>query len=437
MEKEKNIRKSTFYILLLLISWVQAHSQITPGSEHPFYFDAVVFDSPDSGMARVDIFSLIPAQTLAFEKSGSVYGAEYQINITAFNQKNEKIAEKLIDGSMADENFFVAQGGTGKYDDYQTIFQMPKGEYNIRVLLIDKSAQKEYTRSRTITVLDFDSYPFSLSGILLVSSIEERNGRFVLTPHVNDNIAELDNGFFIFFEAYNNSGTDSVDFVYEVINSNDDIVSRSKRFRRVTDSAVSRHYLRIEQPDNIRSGIYTLRLTALKPSESNDFNESDYLAVAQRSVKYLRTIGANVLEDIEKAIDQLYYAASGDEIDFIEKAESESEMISRFEEFWAKRDPTPNTSRNEAFDEFYKRIAVANKLFRSYSEGWKTDKGMVFIIFGQPMQQERFTGYGDGRIYERWIYANNREFIFADNSGFGDYRLIRPMTVSEKYRYRK
>ncbi len=61
---------------------------------------------------------------------------------------------------------------------------------------------------------------------------------------------------------------------------------------------------------------------------------------------------------------------------------------------------------------------------------------MIYVIFGDPITIDRQTGYGDGKTYERWIYQNNREFIFVDNTGFGDFRLIRPLTVTEKYRYR-
>jgi hypothetical protein len=54
--------------------------------------------------------------------------------------------------------------------------------------------------------------------------------------------------------------------------------------------------------------------------------------------------------------------------------------------------------------------------------------GMVYIIFGTPNNIERHPFDIDARPYEIWTYyENNREFIFVDISGFGDYRLQTPI----------
>lgn len=149
----------------------------------------------------------------------------------------------------------------------------------------------------------------------------------------------------------------------------------------------------------------------------------------------MRTLGGNVLSDITTAIKQLRYVAYQSDVDYINEGNTEAERQMRFEAFWKKLDPSPGTDRNEAFEEYYSRIDYANRAFKSFQEGWLTDKGMVYIIFGPPYSSDRQNNYNDGRIYERWVYLNNREFVFIDNSGFGDFRMIRPMSVTEKYRY--
>jgi GWxTD domain-containing protein len=108
----------------------------------------------------------------------------------------------------------------------------------------------------------------------------------------------------------------------------------------------------------------------------------------------------------------------------------------RFEEFWRKKDPSPTTDRNEAYDEYYSRITFANQAYRTYTEGWLTDMGMVYIIYGQPLSITKSNRNLDGRIYEKWTY-NGRQFIFVDYNGLGDYRLYSPMSVPDKYTYEK
>lgn len=76
---------------------------------------------------------------------------------------------------------------------------------------------------------------------------------------------------------------------------------------------------------------------------------------------------------------------------------------------------------------YYRRIEDANRLFTSFKEGWKTDKGMVYIILGPPNKVQR------SRDREVWMYAQSQNFseiIFTFNkkpNQFTDnyYELVR------------
>jgi GWxTD domain-containing protein len=54
------------------------------------------------------------------------------------------------------------------------------------------------------------------------------------------------------------------------------------------------------------------------------------------------------------------------------------------EQFWLRRDPTPDTVENEYKEEHYRRIAFANEHFASHLPGWKTDRGRIYITCGPP-----------------------------------------------------
>jgi len=74
---------------------------------------------------------------------------------------------------------------------------------------------------------------------------------------------------------------------------------------------------------------------------------------------------------------------------------------------------------------YFRRVELANRYFTSYKEGWKTDRGMIYIIFGVPEQVLRFEDR------EVWSYDNDRfklRFNFARSSSLFDpdnYVLIR------------
>ena len=79
---------------------------------------------------------------------------------------------------------------------------------------------------------------------------------------------------------------------------------------------------------------------------------------------------------------------------------------------------------------YFRRVGMANQYFTSYKEGWKTDRGMVMIIYGTPDEVFKF----DDR--EVWTYREYGEVItfnFARSSSLFDpenYVLVR----DEKYR---
>jgi GWxTD domain-containing protein len=127
--------------------------------------------------------------------------------------------------------------------------------------------------------------------------------------------------------------------------------------------------------------------------------------------------------DLDQAIEQLLYIAKGREIKKMKKLEGDEKMAA-FKDFWKQMDPTPGTDGNELMDEYYRRVDYANRNYSTFRPGWKTDRGMVYIILGPPNEVERHPFESDSKPYEVWTYYTvNRYFVFVDYSGFGDYRL--------------
>lgn len=107
-------------------------------------------------------------------------------------------------------------------------------------------------------------------------------------------------------------------------------------------------------------------------------------------------------------------------------AESRKEFI---KEFWEKRDPFPETPRNEFKDEFMARIIYADQRFKEGGKGRNTDRGRIYIFMGPPDKFEEIqspvdTSARGTRIY--WYYYNYGLGIeFVDEKGTGQFRLNR------------
>jgi GWxTD domain-containing protein len=100
------------------------------------------------------------------------------------------------------------------------------------------------------------------------------------------------------------------------------------------------------------------------------------------------------------------YIATNQEINMLQDLNTDEELNSFLVDFWLKRDPTPATEINEYRDEYLERFKVANV----FLGGWQSDRGRVFIIYGNP---EEVILSADGEI---WVYTKKEKIPYYDNS---------------------
>lgn len=107
-------------------------------------------------------------------------------------------------------------------------------------------------------------------------------------------------------------------------------------------------------------------------------------------------------------------------------SEGNNDYDQALEIFWQKYDPNRETPFNQLMYEFYSRADKAYQKYTSTGDrfGSLTDRGKVFIKYGQPSEVDRF--YTEkNEIAEVWKYQSPKmEFVFVDASGLGNYKLI-------------
>ncbi len=106
------------------------------------------------------------------------------------------------------------------------------------------------------------------------------------------------------------------------------------------------------------------------------------------------------------------------------------------EAFWRKRDPIPGTPENEFREEHYRRLAHANRELRgeAFTEGWRTDRGRMYIILGPPRGVETFEFHNNLHDTELWFYQGDRSrnlpsffhLVFFRRQEATQYRLFTP-----------
>jgi len=136
------------------------------------------------------------------------------------------------------------------------------------------------------------------------------------------------------------------------------------------------------------------------------------------------------------------YIITDAELQAFKQLQNDEEREQFVEQFWLRRDPTPDTQENEFKEEHYRRLAYANERFASGVEGWRTDRGRIYITFGPPDEieahpsggpyqraQELGGGMGTAYPFETWRYrflegvGTNIEILFVDSTMSGEYRM--------------
>ncbi|HEV8041043.1 MAG TPA: GWxTD domain-containing protein [Bryobacteraceae bacterium] len=96
--------------------------------------------------------------------------------------------------------------------------------------------------------------------------------------------------------------------------------------------------------------------------------------------------------------EDVAYIISDEEKQAWKRLATDDERQQFIEQFWLRRDPTPDTEENEFKEEHYRRIAYANEHYASGIPGWKTDRGRIYIMYGPADEIE---DHSSGGTYER------------------------------------
>ncbi len=131
-------------------------------------------------------------------------------------------------------------------------------------------------------------------------------------------------------------------------------------------------------------GLYTI-------SQNND-------TVSKVAALYYFHEGFPYIEDDYQMLLPLRYLTTGEEYEALKLY---SEPSGAVDIFWTEMAGTPMRGR-QVVDRFYNNIEKSNKYFTTWKEGWKTDRGMIYSVFGPPDYMAKTNGSERWVYYEKW-----------------------------------
>ncbi len=421
------------YGTIILLILVCAVTRLTAQDEYVpppvpdmprMYVDALDYWNQSDGTSRLDVYVQVPFDALHFAKVDSMFRATYDVTIDVNDSTEKLVTERYwtehIETKSYDESISPTAGRISKKS-----FTLKPGEYKLAILMNDQDTKKNIQIKRTARIRDFEKDTFALSDMMVVNRVDTLSDKRAVYPNISGNVANVTSGFFLFFEVYKRMHLDSTLIRLRVRDLKGAIV-RADTIPEALASTMTSVFLKVKD-SNLVAGDYFIELRCYPMRMAGKDEDKNLLASASRPFA-IHWHGLPVsIVDLDQAIEELQYITDKDVIDEMKNAppEKKKEM---FKTFWKKIDPTPGTERNELMEEYYSRVEYANKHFSHYFDGWKTDMGMVYIIFGVPSNIERHPFEIDSKPYEIWTYYDlDREFVFVDATGFGDYRLQNPI----------
>src|SRR5690606_18211965 len=160
-----------------------------------------------------------------------------------------------------------------------------------------------------------------------------------------------------------------------------------------------------------------------------DLHAGGEVLASQARTLSVKPPGFPRIATLDAMIDALAYIAYPREQAAIREGTTPGERRARFDAFWGALVSDRQVAAN-LLRQYYERVEEANRLFTAYKEGWKTDRGMIYVVFGAPEYVERTLEgevwhYGYAEQDPAGRFAFERPLGYGGDDPFGHLVLVR------------
>lgn len=400
------------------------------------YVDYAYFRSAEPDMIRLDLYYQIFNRGLEFKEEGHSLVADYELVIAVDDDDGQR-----LETITRDRRVTVAseQKALSRIDHRtsQINVDLAPGKYKVKFTLKDVGSGRTDREELDVKLEGLTERAPQMSTVEFVQAFSKRGDKegvfdksdFMLIPSVTRTFGREDDSKLVYyFEIY--PGSDSVS----------PVVLETK-IRHAAKGMQYRDTLHLDLGDEPARQLREISLAHFVPGQY----ELEIILRGRRNKKLtdmkepfeiVWTQEGMIRNDWKSAVAQLELYADDDDylppdgLGEMKDLKTLKERQKAFDQFWLERDPTPGTPENEFKSAFYHRVALANHYFGMlYRPGWKTDRGRVFIRYGEPDEVDDVPFSPSAVPYQIWYYYTSgryRKFLFVEENQDGDYRLQFP-----------
>lgn len=292
--------------------------------------------------------------------------------------------------------------GSNPNVSWRTTQSIPPGEYNLIINVTDRTSSKTSTVTTKALIPDPESDNAAISGLTL--SVKENNSSGAFKPVNYRNIAAHYDSLMVNFQVV---VPDSLRYGLK-------LRSLLVRFRSDLNAAGLPFYQNLYPGSLEYQGIdfenhdveYASEIDLQDSMEKvttfshtfalkNEGNQRFFIELSQNdSVKAtlhkdfaLRNPYYPDVKTPRALFEPLVYLMEENEFKRLNRIKSSDSLKQIVDQFWTER--MSQDEANKTLNLFYSRVEQANRYFTSYKEGWKTDMGMIYILYGPPEYVDR------------------------------------------------
>lgn len=443
------IPRRILFLLFLVIMTVCGHAQTTVGKKGSFQIQCDISRFlGDTSKVYVELYYGIRENMLTYRFDAGKYSASLYMNMTVRSPSATVLNKEWMIPHTIDD--------TAHLETSQTLmglqsFGLVPGSYTVSISFYDVN-----DRSRSDSVVFpqiIDRIPENheaLSDVELCTSIQSSSDKKLIfyknTMEVIPNAGKMYGIglpiLYYYVEAYNlkkdSSSKQNVIVRTSVIDATGKELFNKEKIRpRVHDASVEIGTMNLS---GVHSGTYIFQAALVDSTQGTLVTSSKKFFVYKPGSVADSTVSEHFNDvvssefsvmndvDVDLAYQQARYIATPAERDQYAKLNDLKGRQSFLFDFWNRRNPNPGSPVNEFKKNYDSRVEYANRNFSvGNREGWKTDRGRVYIIYGPYDDIERNPSSSESLPYEIWHYNNIQGgviFAFVDKSGFDDYVLV-------------
>lgn len=374
-----------------------------------FHADPVISLEPD-GHPALAVTIAVPHGQLQWLRTDRGYAAAAEFTIVFEPESRRRQFGDVWDRSLLVAEFAATSGAT--LIEKRT-FEVPPGRYRLRVGLRDLNAERQSESSEALEVPDYSKVPVGFADLELGVLGPDSLFQPVPSRRYGVDVARLVARAAL-FDRRPGPWPRTYPFRWRILDDSGAEVRSGAREATLEHSAAAV----LVRPDSseLFVGAYVFQL---------ELNEGESKWLVDRSFE-VEESGPPRGRDFERILEPLSFIADAEDVDQMRDLPPDRQAAA-WDAFWRRRDPTPETSRNEAMLEFLRRVRYVERHFQNFGPGWRSDMGRIYIRYGGPDQVESRPSNSSEPALEIWYYNRPyRRFVFADREGFGRYVLVSP-----------